>query len=60
MKHTILATLGSVVLAGSMISQPAGASVVIETADAATRDAIHAFLRYQIVEHKTGDPVTVQ
>ena len=28
-----------------------GASVVIETADAATRRAIHDFLRYQIVEH---------
>ena len=42
------------------VEQPAGASVVIETTDAATRDAIHAFLRYQIVEHKTGDPLTVQ
>jgi hypothetical protein len=36
----------------------AGASVVIETADTATRDAIHDFLRYQIVEHKTGDPLS--
>ena len=36
-----------------------GASVVIETADAATRKAIHDFLRYQIIEHKTGDPLTV-
>ena len=36
-----------------------GASVLIETADAATRKAIHDFLRYQIVEHKTGDPLTV-
>lgn len=35
-----------------------GASVVIETGDAATRRAIHDFLRYQIVEHKTGDPLT--
>jgi hypothetical protein len=35
-----------------------GASVVIETADAATREAIHDFLRYQITEHKTGDPLT--
>lgn len=35
-----------------------GASVVIETADAETRRAIHDFLRYQIVEHKTGDPLT--
>ena len=36
-----------------------GASVLIETADAATRKAVHDFLRYQIVEHKTGDPLTV-
>jgi hypothetical protein len=42
------------------VEQPAGASVVIETTDAATRDSIHAFLRYQIVEHKTGDPLTLQ
>jgi hypothetical protein len=42
------------------VEQPAGASVVIETTDAATRDAIHAFLRYQIVEHKTGDPLTMR
>jgi len=37
----------------------AGASVVIETTDAATLEALHDFLRYQIVEHKTGDPLTV-
>ena len=36
-----------------------GASVVLETADRDTRKAIHEFLRYQIVEHKTGDPLTV-
>ena len=36
-----------------------GAGVLIETADAGTRKAIHDFLRYQIVEHKTGDPLTV-
>jgi hypothetical protein len=34
--------------------------MAIETADAATRAAIHEFLRYQIVEHQTGDPLTVQ
>jgi hypothetical protein len=33
-----------------------GARVVIETNDSTARDAIHAFLRYQIAEHKTGDP----
>jgi hypothetical protein len=40
--------------------QPDGARVVIQTNDAATLAAIHEFLRYQIVEHKTGDPLTVQ
>lgn len=36
-----------------------GASVVLETGDHDTRKAIHEFLRYQIVEHKTGGPLTV-
>jgi hypothetical protein len=36
-----------------------GASVVLETADPHTREAIHQFLRYQIVEHKTGDRLIV-
>ena len=35
-----------------------GAAVIIETTDAATLKAIHDFLRYQIIEHKTGDPLT--
>jgi hypothetical protein len=35
-----------------------GGSVVITTGDATARNAIHEFLRYQIVEHKTGDPLT--
>jgi hypothetical protein len=37
-----------------------GAAVVIETSDAATLAAIHGFLRYQITEHRPGDPLTVQ
>jgi hypothetical protein len=41
------------------VEREAGASVVIETADAETLRAIHEFLRYQIIEHKTGDPLTV-
>ena len=40
--------------------RPAGASVVIHTDDSATVAAIHDFLRYQIVEHKTGDPLTLK
>jgi hypothetical protein len=34
-----------------------GGKVVIETADAAARDALYEFLRFQIREHKTGDPL---
>ena len=37
-----------------------GATVVIETTDPDALEAIHEFLRYQIVEHKTGDPLTPQ
>ena len=39
---------------------PAGARVIIDTRDQDTLDAVHAFLKYQIVEHKTGDPLTIQ
>jgi hypothetical protein len=35
-----------------------GGKVVIQTDDAAARDALHDFLRFQIREHKTGDPMT--
>ena len=38
---------------------PNGGRVTITTADQAALDAVHAFLRYQIAEHKTGDPATV-
>jgi hypothetical protein len=33
-----------------------GGAVRIETNDARALDAVHAFLRYQITEHGTGDP----
>ena len=36
---------------------PQGGAVQIETTDARSLDAIHSFLRYQITEHKTGDPL---
>jgi hypothetical protein len=36
---------------------PQGGVVRIETKDAAALDAVHAFLRYQIMEHHTGDPL---
>jgi hypothetical protein len=37
-----------------------GGVVRIATSNADARDAIHDFLRYQIREHATGDPVTVK
>ena len=37
-----------------------GGVVRIATSNADARDAIHDFLRYQIKEHATGDPVSVQ
>jgi hypothetical protein len=39
---------------------PAGGSVHITTADPSALAAIHEFLRYQIKEHATGDPLSVQ
>lgn len=40
--------------------EPTGGSVRIVTQDAAARAAIHEFLRYQIKEHATGDPLSIQ
>ena len=37
---------------------PYGAKVVINTKDRKARTAVHDFLRYQIREHATGDPIT--
>lgn len=42
------------------VERPDGAAVVIETRDRRARNAIHDFLRYQIAEHKTGDPLKPQ
>lgn len=36
---------------------PAGGRVTIVTGDAEALRAVHAFLRYQIADHGTGDPV---
>jgi hypothetical protein len=38
----------------------AGGRVKITTADATALKAVHDFLRYQIKEHATGDPLDVQ
>jgi len=34
---------------------PQGAKIRIETSSSETTDAVHAFLLFQIVDHKTGD-----
>ena len=39
---------------------PNGGRVSIATSDPEALKAVHAFLRYQIAEHKTGDPATVR
>jgi hypothetical protein len=39
---------------------PRGGLVRIATDDAAARRAVHEFLRYQIAEHATGDPLAVR
>jgi hypothetical protein len=39
---------------------PDGGRVVITTSDRRAKSAVHEFLRYQIREHQTGDPKTVE
>jgi len=41
-------------------STPTGAKVTITTADPKALKAIHDYLRYQIREHKTADPLDLQ
>ena len=36
-----------------------GGKIDIETANPKALDAVHEFLRFQIAEHKTGDPTEV-
>jgi hypothetical protein len=42
------------------IESPVGGRVRIETDDADALAAVHAFLRYQIREHRTGDPTEIE
>ncbi len=39
---------------------PKGGRVVITTADKEALAAVHEFLRFQIQDHNTGDPITVE
>lgn len=38
---------------------PAGGRILISTSDPDALDAVHDFLRFQITEHETGDPLEV-
>ena len=40
------------------VETPAGGRVDIVTTDRDALNALHAFLRFQITDHQTGDPVT--
>ena len=42
------------------VETPQGGRVNIVTTDREALDAVHAFLKFQIAEHKTGDPTTVR
>lgn len=42
------------------VETPKGGRVDIVSSDAAALAAIHTFLKYQIDDHKTGDPLTIR
>jgi hypothetical protein len=44
----------------SIEETPNGGRVLIETTDKKALEAIHNFLRFQIEEHKTGDPLSLR
>ncbi len=44
----------------SLAETPNGGRVVISSANKEALEAIHRFLRFQIEEHKTGDPMDVR
>ena len=46
-------------IAFKYVETPKGGRVNITTTDAAALEAVYTFLRFQIADHKTGDPLTV-
>ena len=42
------------------LETPTGGRVDIQTADPEALAAVHAFLKFQITDHKTGDPLTIR
>jgi hypothetical protein len=49
---------GSIRYSAEMLNT--GAKIVIETASPEAISAIHDFLRFQIKDHETGDPLDVE
>jgi hypothetical protein len=43
----------------SVSAIPHGAMIRIQTSSSETTDAVHAFMLFQIVDHKTGDAPTI-
>ena len=43
----------------TFVETPSGGRVDIVTTDKEALDALHAFLRFQITDHQTGDSLTV-
>lgn len=44
----------------SVEETPGGGRVIVRTSDKRALAALHAFLRFQIEEHHTGDPLTIK
>ena len=44
----------------TFVETPTGGRVEIKTEEKAALDALHAFLRFQITDHQTGDPLAVK
>lgn len=47
-------------IAYRFVETPNGGRVDIVTSDPAALEAVHEFLRFQIADHKTGDPLAVR
>ena len=43
----------------SFVETPNGGRVVISSANQQAQEAVHKFLKFQIQEHKTGDPIVL-
>jgi hypothetical protein len=57
---TVVMTARKNVIRYQFVQTPNGGRVNIVTTDADALAAVHAFLKFQIADHKTGDPLTVR